>query len=665
MQGRRTTMCRHRINLLSHLVLGALISLGIGVAAAAASDPPRVPSATEFDRLFKRLEYGDLSVADPPQQRRIVAQLQEMKPPGDLHRQRLLDSERCYLDYIDAERQGFAFADARLAEALKAKDISAAIRFYYCRGNYQPSIASPNDALADFDRGIGLARDIDDSALLATGLSDRGQILSIIGVHGKALADLLEARRLFEQLELTEPASQSFLNIGTAYRRLGYPDKAREYLKQSIEHAERVGDHESLGGSLLQLGFIDDESGRYDSALAAEQRSLELAISSGDRPNIASTRVGIASVLTHLHRYAEALKMLDEAEAEFAAIGDNSYEGMAQTVRGSALAGLGQHRKAIESFTKAEATTDVQGNPRYQEILYDAKAKSLEASGQPALALEAYKRYLAAHEEVTRQRADEQAQMLREQFDSDRSNLENARLKAEQALKQRQVESLQRVREWQQAAMVLLAILLALLALFVVRQLARLRSWKRMASIDPLTGVANRRGVEQFTLMAMREARARREPLSVLAIDIDEFKRINDSLGHAAGDKVLIAIARACQEALREGDLLGRIGGEEFLVVLPRGAVDHAADVAERLRSRVETLPLDEIAANLRATVSVGVAEMSAGDSGFADLERRADAALYRAKAAGRNRVVSAAADEAITNSGKLPEPKPQQQVVS
>jgi diguanylate cyclase (GGDEF)-like protein len=651
-------MCRHKINRLSHLVLGTLMSLCIGVAAGAASDQAPLPSASGFDALFKRLDYGDLSIADPPQQRRTVGQLQQMMPPDDPHRQRLLDSKRCSLDFVDANASGFAFADAKLAEALKAKDTGAAIRFYYCRGDYQENIASPNDALADYDRGIGLARDMEDSALLATGLSNRGQMLSIIGVHGKALADLLESRRLFEQLGLTEPASQSFLNIGTAYRRLGYPDKAREYLKQSIEHSEHVGDHGTLGASLAQLGFIDEESGHYDNALAAEQRSLEMTVANGDRSNIASTKVSIASVLNHLHRYQDALKTLDEAEAEFAAIGDHSYDGMASTMRGSALAGLGQHRKAIESFTRAETTTDIQSNPRYQEILYDAKARSLEASGQPALALEAYKRYLTAHEEVTRQRTDEQAQMLREQFDSDRSNLENARLKAEQTLKDRQVEALQRVRAWQQAAMVLLAILLALLALFVIRQLGRLRSWKRMASIDPLTGVANRRGVEQFTALAMREARVRREPLSVLAIDIDEFKRINDSLGHAAGDKVLIAIARACEEALREGDLLGRIGGEEFLVVLPRGAVDHAADIAERLRRRVETLPLDEIAANLRATVSVGVAEMSAGDSGFPDLEQRADAALYRAKAAGRNRVVSAAADESITNSGKRPEPK-------
>jgi diguanylate cyclase (GGDEF)-like protein len=138
----------------------------------------------------------------------------------------------------------------------------------------------------------------------------------------------------------------------------------------------------------------------------------------------------------------------------------------------------------------------------------------------------------------------------------------------------------------------------------------------------------------------MRKAREAHEPLSILAIDVDEFKRINDTHGHAAGDRVLRQIARACVEALREGDLLGRIGGEEFLAILPNTTLDRALDVAERLRHRVESLELADLPTDLRATISIGVAQMHASEEDAADLTRRADMALYQAKAQGRNRVV-------------------------
>ena len=631
---------------LSRLCAGAVLGTGLAftaaAAAVAANDSPPIPSAAAFDVLFKRLEIGDLSVQDSERQIAYLADLKQLLPPGDAHRQRLLDSQHCMLDFRNAAGQGFEFADTKLADALQAQDEAAAARFYYCRGGYRESLSAPRDAVADFELGMGLARHCGDDILLATGLESRGGEYSLIGVHGKALADLLEAQRIFAQAELAEAASSTLQSIGVAYRRLGYPEKAREYLLQSIEHAQTSGDHESQFISLLQLGYAEEEAGSYDKALANEQSAMDIARALDDRASVAAANLAMASVYTTLHRYPDALGALQKAETDFAAAGDLADDGMVQFQRGRAQAALGQQRKALESYARAQAAFESAGNPRYQEMLHEAKAQSLEADGQSGAALAEFKRYLALHDQVEHARLDQQAQMLRAQFDTDRSNLENARLKSEQALKDRQVESLERVRGWQQIAMGLLAVLIGLLALLIIRQVRKLRRWKRMASLDPLTGVANRRGVEYFTSAAMRRARARHEPLALLALDLDRFKQINDSFGHAAGDRVLQHIARACTEALRDGDLLGRIGGEEFLVILPRSTLEDAADVAERLRSRVEALALEDLPAGLRITISIGVAQMTPADSGFADLERRADAALYRAKSEGRNRVVGA-----------------------
>ena len=138
--------------------------------------------------------------------------------------------------------------------------------------------------------------------MLAAGLQARGGMYSLLGIYGKALADLLEARRLFAEQELDEASSQILQDIGITYRRLGYPDKAREYLNQAIAHEKRVGDTESLYISALQLGYADQETGQYESALATQQHALELANATGDRDSMASANLAIASVLIDLRR---------------------------------------------------------------------------------------------------------------------------------------------------------------------------------------------------------------------------------------------------------------------------------------------------------------------------------------------------------------------------
>jgi diguanylate cyclase (GGDEF)-like protein len=164
---------------------------------------------------------------------------------------------------------------------------------------------------------------------------------------------------------------------------------------------------------------------------------------------------------------------------------------------------------------------------------------------------------------------------------------------------------------------------------------------RRLASIDELTGVANRRW---FTAMASRELeRCRRfnHQLALLMIDIDHFKRVNDTHGHAVGDEVLKAFTRVLEGNLRSVDLLGRLGGEEFAVVLPESDHNAAAHTAERLRAAVEGLDFPfEDGSGLRITTSVGIAILSTAGETLDSLLARADSALYAAKGEGRNRVV-------------------------
>jgi diguanylate cyclase (GGDEF)-like protein len=162
-----------------------------------------------------------------------------------------------------------------------------------------------------------------------------------------------------------------------------------------------------------------------------------------------------------------------------------------------------------------------------------------------------------------------------------------------------------------------------------------------LATTDPLTGLANRR---HFLSVAEAEwSRFQRylRPLALLMIDIDHFKMVNDRYGHACGDDVLRAIANACRSGQRTSDVVGRLGGEEFAILLPETDQDAAMRVAERIRQSIESETRSFEKVYFRVTVSVGIAAATASMSGFHSLLRHADKALYEAKAAGRNRTAT------------------------
>ncbi|GAC1600139.1 MAG: hypothetical protein NVS4B10_11720 [Myxococcales bacterium] len=192
---------------------------------------------------------------------------------------------------------------------------------------------------------------------------------------------------------------------------------------------------------------------------------------------------------------------------------------------------------------------------------------------------------------------------------------------------------------------------LSMLALQAAEALARTRLFEhaeKLATTDGLTGLFNRRTLQEQLGARMREAQRYRHPLSFLLLDIDHFKKVNDTYGHPAGDAVLRGVAAVAQDQARETDVVARYGGEEMALILPETDAAGARVIAERLRACVEAAEHATEAGALRCTVSVGVstwplaAAPAAPDDEVAALIEAADKALYRAKQAGRNRVESA-----------------------
>jgi diguanylate cyclase (GGDEF)-like protein len=162
---------------------------------------------------------------------------------------------------------------------------------------------------------------------------------------------------------------------------------------------------------------------------------------------------------------------------------------------------------------------------------------------------------------------------------------------------------------------------------------------KSIAIRDQLTTLLNRRGFNESGKRAFSSARRNKTPLSIIMADIDRFKYINDKFGHAAGDRALIHFAQLISENRRQEDVVARVGGEEFALLLPGTELRDAMAIADQLCSKIGSTPLDITAIGMPMTSSFGVAAISASDTSLDAVVLRADRALYRSKRAGRNQV--------------------------
>jgi len=192
-------------------------------------------------------------------------------------------------------------------------------------------------------------------------------------------------------------------------------------------------------------------------------------------------------------------------------------------------------------------------------------------------------------------------------------------------------------------------LLFSFVGLFVAESKRRLHDETR---IDSLTGLRNRRAMEEIAMQEVRIAGQTGRPLTMLMMDIDHFKRLNDTWGHSLGDRALRAIGGVLLTVTGADDRVTRMGGEEFAVLLPGHDMLSAARVAERLRATVEGLRLSENDEIASFTVSIGVGMWESGERGWAEMLRRADVALYRAKREGRNRVVMCSSEPDPTLEG-------------
>ncbi|TZF89956.1 diguanylate cyclase [Cognatilysobacter lacus] len=615
-------------------LLHALFAAALLAAATAA---PASGSAAGFDRVFLQIDDGEIAVDDDRQIADALRRLQSLLPAGDARRARRFQATRCGLQFRHDSKAALAFAARGLAESRKARDTEAQARFEYCRGYAYES--SDNDAaLAAYARGLRIAGGAEDARLMGDGYVLRGSIRSLQGRQALALGDFLTAQTIYDRAYLARRAETNLLNIGMAYRRMGVYAQALVYLRESEAYARALDSYPDLYSALVQEGYAFEEQNQADAALRVFGQALAIAQRS-DAIDRGYARLGLANGWLAKGDGTRALEQVTQARRDLAIDHTADHEPMLDQVEARALAMQGQHRAAIAAFGRAEALMHEQDSARYLVLLHRARAASEEAVGDDGAALADLRAYVALDTRLQRESEGEQVTLWRMRFDTGRRDLERARLDIQRRGRDQQIRALQRERPWRWLALMLGTSLLTALGALAFAQWREGGRLRRLALSDALTGLANRRQILRLGQRAFRAAQHDGEPLSLVSLDLDHFKQVNDRHGHAVGDTVLARVADAFAGALRRQDHLGRSGGEEFVALLPGTGADEAAAIAERLRQAVAAL---SITPGLAVRTSAGVATSRDGDRRLNDLLARADAALYRAKAAGRDCVIAA-----------------------
>jgi diguanylate cyclase (GGDEF)-like protein len=415
---------------------------------------------------------------------------------------------------------------------------------------------------------------------------------------------------------------------------------------QALELNQEVIDWQRSKGATLSLsvsrflrGNIFTELKDYRSAIAELEAARAISVTLADEQGIAFADMDLCDAEIELGHLPQAELRCADAARRFEAAGSTDVVKRTQVLQARIDLSQSRAQRALARLDEVLAHGGADVPARQLASAYQLRSRANAALGRYEQAYKDLNEYASRYVAASEAERVRQGVALRARFGTDREIERNASLKRDLAfareLAQRQREHLR----WTVVGIGAGVLVIALLTHILLANLRHRRELQRLANVDALTGLANRRRTVALASAALSRARSEYEPVTIALLDLDHFKAINDRCGHAAGDAVLREFATRASRYLRASDVLGRWGGEEFLLVLPDTSLDTAVASLERLRLVALDIPLPPNADGLRVSLSAGLATNEAGLSSLDEIVARADAALYAAKADGRNLV--------------------------
>ncbi len=561
----------------------------------------RPRSASRTSAAAEHRAVGGLTLLDPEQRRRDVDELNAKTREAkrlDYDKLRELAEQAfelaCQYD-SDGEQYTYGMAGALSMLAYRNSSI----------GEWHAAMSEASQALALLEPGLP-------SPVLAEVLQSIGWTHYCMGDFTEALENLLQAVRVAEGVGDRSLEAYMLDSIGSVQASSGHSDAAIECQQRALQIHRELGDKTGEALVLNNMAYTYVELGDNDRALSSSLASLEFA-AEGQREYF------LAAVLDTVSHVLYKMELFDEAETYSRRALALARDLGSEPDEATNLIGLGKIAIAKESWDEALevvcralelAEKRDLGVERFQ--CHELLSQIHEHRGELAEALTHFKRFHDLNQAGLNAETQARLVNLRVSY-----QLESAKKDAE----------IHRLRS------------LALEREVEERKVAQARL-EAEASLDPLTGLFNR---GHLTVLAeeMKLALAQGRPVSLMMFDIDRFKQVNDSYGHLAGDRVLVAITKELTEHCRKTDVPCRYGGDEFLVLLVGMEIGAARKAAERLRQRIAATPVPYGDASIGVTISAGVSNAKPGELVTLDtLIERADRALYSAKQGGRDRVV-------------------------
>jgi diguanylate cyclase (GGDEF)-like protein len=487
----------------------------------------------------------------------------------------------------------------------------------------------------DAARASQVAGSLADTCLLIT----RGLLQYRQDRADLAISSLTQAYQASTAPEFAAPRIIAAAVLSTAMRSTGDYPQALALNQEAIDWDTQEGATLSLSVNRFLRGKILILMGQYDAAIGEFTEARMLSVRLNDAQGVAFADLFNCSARIELGQLDRAAQECDNALRVFVASRSAGEVKESQALLARIDLANGHPETALKTLNEVLDRAGKDLLPGHVASLYQWRAQANAAlhNYRDAYAdLGEYARRYAAANDAERTKG---AAALRARFETDREIERNAILK--RALGISQEHSQHQARELRLITVVVTSglLVIALLIYFLIVNRRYRQQLVKLASQDGLTGLPNRRRTAELATAALAEATAAQTPLTIAIIDMDHFKIINDRCGHAAGDFVLKEFARVGRESLRESDVLGRWGGEEFLLVMPGATLELALASLERMRTLVFGIRLPETGAGLRVSLSAGLATSQRHGRSLDEMIARADSALYAAKNEGRDLV--------------------------
>ena len=523
----------------------------------------------------------------------------------------------------------------------------------YNRGFAYESIGEIVLAATDYESGLELAKSLHDKVLIATGLVNLGAIYYLTDRYEESLIALNDAYNIAKQTEDEELKGAVNSELGILYATLERNEQAMVYYQQSYQHYKNAKKTSLSLNSLVNISLNYLAEKEYEQAITVYKTIIEESDGAALNQIMYSTYSGLSwanlkkkdpnpeASYQYLLLSKQYMGSIEQYDVEMQYYVDEAF----------VLFELDRFDEAINSIAKVENILSAQtplGHLKMQIriSIINLKSKTYFKLGHFQKAYDLQEQRLSLIKVLRDKKRTQSVDEVRLALEAKEADLQKQILKNKQTLQEISLFEAEQEQEKQELYLFYIAVVALIFAWLLTKLVQGQRKLYKASSVDMLTGIANRRELMKKGKKLLHRAKTQQTDFSVIMIDIDHFKKINDQFGHNVGDQVLKKIVELGDGFMRKTDVFGRFGGEEFIVFLPQTSISQAKMISERFRVAVDEYPWEISHASnepLKTSISIGVANSI--DIPFDELSdltaliNKADSLLYLAKEQGRNKV--------------------------